>query len=309
MTERIEVTAPATAPVVLITGATSGIGRHAALYLARAGYRVIATGRRESALRELEAEAVGLPLETVTLEVTDAESIQAAREAVDARTGGHGVDVLINNAGFGLAAPMAEVSDEDLRRQYDTNVFGLMAVTRAFLPAMVRRGSGRILNVTSVGGRLTMPLFGAYNSTKYAVESMSDALRLELAPFGVDVVLIEPGVIDTGFAQRSRDEVEAYATADSLWAPVLARADEIEAQSDRFAVGPAVISRTMHRAIRSRWPRARYVAPFRYRLLLALLVFVPTRLVDAVLRLGVGLTRRGLRSEAGAEAQIAAAKR
>jgi short-subunit dehydrogenase len=136
---------------------------------------------------------------------------------------------------------------------------------------------------------------------------MSDALRYELAPFGIQVVLIEPGMIKTGFSHRSRQEVEAYATADSAWAPVLARADAIQAQTDRFSVGPAVISRAMYRAVRARWPRARYLAPFRYVLLLGLLGLLPTRLVDAIMRLTVGLTRKRLRPAGGAA--MAPAKR
>ena len=143
--------------VVLVTGATSGIGRATALHLARAGHRVFAVGRRQAALEALEREAKGLRLETLMLDVTRAESIAAAKDEIDRRTNGYGVDVVVNNAGYGVGGPVEEVSDAAFRAQYETNVFGLMAVTRAFLPKMRARRWGRILNISSVGGRLTLP--------------------------------------------------------------------------------------------------------------------------------------------------------
>ncbi|MCB0905450.1 MAG: SDR family NAD(P)-dependent oxidoreductase, partial [Actinobacteria bacterium] len=173
--------------IVLLTGATAGIGRTTALYLAGQGHHVIATGRRVAQLEALRAEAVAkqLPgkLDVTPLDVTSLESIDRAVVEVNRLTAGYGVDVLINNAGFGLLGPMSEIGDAELRRQFDTNVFGLMAVTRAFLPAMQARRAGKLINVSSVGGRITLPYFGAYNGTKYAVESFSDALRYELRPF------------------------------------------------------------------------------------------------------------------------------
>src|SRR5688572_7225791 len=176
-------------PIVLITGATSGIGRHAALTMARRGMRVFATGRREDRLADLAHEATGMALETIVLDVTSAASIESARAEILARTGGHGVDVLVNNAGYGESGPVVTVSDARLRQQFETNVFGLMAMTRAFLPEMRARHSGRIINVGSLGGTFTLPLFGAYNATKYALESLSDALRMELSPLGIKVSL------------------------------------------------------------------------------------------------------------------------
>lgn len=281
--------------IILITGATSGIGRFAALHLAGAGHRVFATGRSEAALARLRAEAPET-LETLRLDVTDAASIARARAAVEERTGGHGLDVLVNNAGYGVAGPTELVTDEDLRAQYDVNVFGLMAVTRAFVPAMRARGAGRVINVSSLGGRLTLPFMGTYNSTKYAVESLSDALRAELRPFGVRVSLIEPGVIETGFADRSVAEAHKYQQPDSPYRPVLARMDELRRMSDRTAVGPLCVARAIERAATSRNPRARYVAPLRAGLAIGLLRALPTRLADALLRMTFGLTRRRFRA-------------
>src|SRR5436190_17151602 len=162
--------------IVFITGATAGIGRTTALYLAKLGHHVIASGRKAGELTKLETEALGRggKLDVVTLDVTSADSIAAAVEAVSNLTGGKGPDVLINNAGFGVLGPTSEISEAEMRRQYETNVFGLMNVTRAFLPKMIERRAGRIINISSVGGRVTMPYFGVYNSTKYALESLSD---------------------------------------------------------------------------------------------------------------------------------------
>jgi NAD(P)-dependent dehydrogenase (short-subunit alcohol dehydrogenase family) len=268
---------------VLITGATAGIGRTTALELARLGYHVIATGRRAAELDKLRAEApAGSRLDTAVLDVTSAESIAAAVATVDRLTGGHGLDVLVNNAGFGLIGPLTEISDAELRRQYDTNVFGLMAVTRAFVPAMRDRGKGRIINVSSMGGKMTFPFMGAYNSTKYAIESMSDALRYELAPLGVDVVLVEPGVIRTSFADTSLSTVSQY--EGTIYGPALARADQLRARMESTAVGPEVIARAIHKAIRRRRPAARYVAPWFGHLVLGLLAVTPTRVQDFAFR-------------------------
>ncbi len=269
------------AETVLITGSTAGIGRVAALYLAARGYHVIATGRRAELLAALKSEAgTGAKLDTVVLDVTSTASVEAAVTAVDGLTQGRGVDHLVNNAGYGLIAPAAEVTDEDLRAQFETNVFGLMSVTRAFLPKMLSRGKGRVLNVSSVGGRVTFPFFGAYNATKYAVESLSDALRVELRALGVDVVLIEPGPIRTEFAERGLKTLSRYRRDDSPWAATMQKAEEIQAQTDAMSAGPEVIARAIHRAVSARRPAARYVAPFSSRVMLWAVENLPTRLID-----------------------------
>lgn len=269
---------------ILITGATSGIGRHAALHLARLGHQVIATGRNQDALQALTVEADGLRLSALRLDVTDQASISAAVAHVDEMTGGYGLDVLVNNAGYGMLAPLSEISDADLRKQFDTNVFGVMAVTRAFLPAMVERRDGRIVNVSSVGGRITFPFAGAYSASKYALESMSDALRIELGGFGIGVVLVEPGPIKTGFAETSMGHVSRYDRPDSPYAAVLERAGELREQTDRMSVGPEVVSRAIERAALSRRPAARYVAPFRSLLMLGVIKAMPLRLSDYLMR-------------------------
>ena len=282
---------------VLITGATAGLGRHAALHLAERGHRVIASGRRAEALEKLAAEATerGARIDTLRLDVTDPGSIAEAVAEVDRLTGGDGLDVLVNNAGYGQMGPLELVGDEELRRQFDTNVFGLMAVTRAFVPAMRERGRGKILNISSMGGRITFPFGGAYHATKYAVEALSDALRKELRLFGVDVVLIEPGAIHTEFADRAMGSLSGMAPPDSPYAPILERADEIKAQTDRISAKPIVVSRAIQRAIESRRPRARYIVPFSARLLVAFFArWVPARWADALMLRAMGVRREQL---------------
>ena len=279
---------------ILITGATTGIGRHAALHLARRGHHVIASGRNRAALDTLVAEAEGLHLDAVTLDVTSPSSIAAAAGEVDRLTRGAGVDVLINNAGFGLVAAVDEMSDADARALFDTNVFGLLAVTRAFVPQMRARGRGRIVHVGSIGGKVTMPFLGVYTATKYAVESLSDAMRQELEPFGIDVVLVEPGAIRTEFNTTSMKGVARYGGERSPYAAVYANAERILALASKQAVGPEVISRVLARAVESRRPAPRYVAPFSGKLAVFLGRALPTRLVDWVLRRVFGLTRARL---------------
>src|SRR5262249_49168996 len=138
---------------ILVTGATAGIGRHAALELAKRGHRVFAAGRRANALQALEKESKNI--EGIVLDVTTQESIDDAKESILRKTNDRGVDVVVNNAGWGLVGPLEEISDAELRSQFDTNVFGLMAVTRAFVPQMRERGFGRVVNVSSMGGRIT----------------------------------------------------------------------------------------------------------------------------------------------------------
>jgi NADP-dependent 3-hydroxy acid dehydrogenase YdfG len=283
---------------MLITGATSGIGRDAALRLARAGHLVLAGGRRADALAAL-ARAAGDRLEPVVLDVTDPASVEAARELVERRTGGRGLDVLVNSAGYALPGPLEALAEADLRALFDTNVFGLLAVTRAFVPAMRERGQGRVVNVGSIMGRVTMPLLGAYNASKQAVAAVTDALRMELAPFGVIVVLVEPGAVRTGFAARALAGLAPYRDPDSPYAAALAGTDAAWARAFRLAPGPASAGRAVVRAATADRPATRYVVPARYRLVVAALTALPPGAADAAKRRIMGLPgpagRRGRR--------------
>ena len=276
---------------ILITGATSGIGRDAALRLVRAGHLVLAGGRRADVLAEL-ARAGGGRLEPVVLDVTDPASVEAARELVERRTGGRGLDVLVNNAGFALPGPLEALAERDLRELFDTNVFGLLAVTRAFLPAMRERGNGRVVNVGSLMGRVTAPLLGAYTASKHAVVAINDALRMELAPFGITVVLVEPGAVRTGFAARALAALDPYRDPGSPYSTALAGTDAARARVYRFSPGPAAAARAVVRAATTDHPPAHYVAPARYRLLPAVLAVLPTAAADAAKRRIMGLPGR-----------------
>jgi short-subunit dehydrogenase len=294
---------PTTSKIVLITGATAGIGRMTALHLAKEGHHVIATGRKAAELTKLATEAEGLRLDTLRLDVTSPASIADAVAAVDLLTDGKGVDVLVNNAGFGVLGPSSEISDAEMRRQYETNVFGLMNVTRAFLPRMRERRAGRIINVSSVGGRITLPYFGVYNSTKYAIESLSDALRYELRPFGIDVALIEPGVIRTNFEATAVANLDTY--RQTPYGRAFEKYEEMSKAADRFASNPIVIAKAISRAVRARRPAARYVAPRSTSFILWFRVLAPTSVWDWAMRKIGYLDARTLGVDAPAAAPAA----
>jgi short-subunit dehydrogenase len=245
---------------------------------------VFATGRKADVLAELEKEAGELPLETLPLDVTDSDSIAAARAAVRERTDGYGLDMLVNNAGFGYMAPMELISGDDMRVQFATNVFGLVEVTQAFLPEMRARGAGKVVNVSSVVGRITLPLQGIYCATKHAVEALTDALRAEVRSFGIYVSLVEPGMIRTNFGSTVTSTVEKYHALDEAYAPAVAAYRDMTAKSYKNATGPACIARTVARILRKRRPGARYVSPRINIVGIWLMNMLPTRLKDWVMR-------------------------
>ena len=190
--------------VVLITGCSSGIGRAAAISLHQAGLRVYATARQVGTLADLASRGI----DTLALDVTDEPSMTRAVASVEADAGAIGV--LINNAGYGLYGPVEQQPMTEIRRQFETNFFGVVRLTQLVLPGMRRRGGGRILNVSSMGGRATLPGGAFYHASKYAVEALSDALRMEVAQFGIDVILIEPGPVKTPW---NRVAAESMSTA------------------------------------------------------------------------------------------------
>ncbi|MGH9742850.1 MAG: SDR family oxidoreductase [Candidatus Acidiferrum sp.] len=195
---------------VLITGATDGLGRSAALLLAERGYRVFAAGRSAEKRAQLDALAreKQLPLETLELDVRDDASVQQAVASVLAKAGS--LDFLVNNAGVNFTAAVEDLRLDDWRRQFETNFFGVLRVTQAILPHMRERRAGRIIMMSSVSGFVTAPTQGAYSSSKFALEALSNALRLELYPFGIHVILIEPGYIVTGIQQAALELSKPY---------------------------------------------------------------------------------------------------
>ncbi len=277
------------AQIAAVTGASRGIGRATAIELARAGYRVIALARTRSDLQSLsdEGQDKGWEIVPVELDIADEGSRSAAAEAVMRATDGYGVDVLVNNAGYGLMGAMEDISQDALHRLFEVNVFGLLAFTQAFLPGMRARRRGRIINLSSAAGRVSTPFTGAYSASKFALEAMSDALRLELAPFGIEVVLIEPGPIPTHFGRS----VVRAAPEGSAYGPYFRRYTAVHDRSGWFGRSAESVARTVLRAVQSEHPRARYTITAAARLA-TLERFVPTRVRDWAMRLVMGLYTR-----------------
>jgi NADP-dependent 3-hydroxy acid dehydrogenase YdfG len=263
---------------VLVTGASSGIGRATATEFARRGHRVFATARREDALAGLAGSTPNI--QAVSLDVTDAESVRRAWAKIEASTGGAGVDVLVNNAGFALSGPVEILADSDVQRQFGTNVFGLLTMTRTVLPAMRARGSGRIINISSLVGRVTFPGMGVYGATKYAVEAVSDALRQEVAGFGIKVVIVEPGFVATNLGQSADGHAGAGRKIPDAYADMVARGDSYLAAQIAKGIAPEQVAAAIVNAAEHRNPQARYVVPARARLVIALLTSLPGRLAD-----------------------------
>jgi NAD(P)-dependent dehydrogenase (short-subunit alcohol dehydrogenase family) len=286
---------PASSPqkVVLITGGTDGLGKATAILLAQNGYRVIAAGRSEAKRTELDALAKtkNLALTTVELDVCSDVSVKRAVQSV---TDSYGtIDVLINNAGVGYMAVVEELKIEDLKQQFETNLYGVLRVTQAVLPGMRARRSGRIVMLSSVAGLVTPPTYGAYSSSKHALEGLSNALRLELFPFNVQVVLIEPGYIVTNFQQTAKDLAQPYVESaktspyEKIYSGAWAGAAKGRTKSRST---PEDCARVILRAIESPSPKARYgVTP------LATLVkwakrLTSDRILDQFLRRTYGVT-------------------
>lgn len=194
----------ANAPVVLISGCSTGIGRALALEFAARNWRVFATARKPAAINDLKAANV----ETAALDVTDEKSITACVDSVIAKVGR--IDILVNNAGLLLIGPLVELETSELRHQFETNIIGLAALIRAVAPHMIRRRSGKIVNMSSVSGVLPTPFAGAYCSTKAAVNAFSDSLRMELAPFGIAVVTVQPGGIKSNLSGNADKELDRF---------------------------------------------------------------------------------------------------
>ena len=262
--------------VVLVTGCSSGIGQATAAHLTGSGHTVIATARR---LEDLDSLAAAGSV-TVALDVTDETSMVGAVRQVEDRFGG--IDVLVNNAGYSQSGAVESVPLDRVRAQFETNVFGLLRLTQLVLPGMRRRRTGRVINVSSMGGRLTFPGGGVYHASKHALEALSDALRFELHPFGVQVVVIQPGLIRTKFARTvgahletlsadvaADDAAGTYAEFNRVIARGTAAAYE-RGPLARLAGEPIDVARAIARAIDAPRPKARYTVTTSATVFLAL---------------------------------------
>ncbi len=239
---------------VLVTGASSGIGEACVLRLSRAGWHVFAGVRRQEDADRLAGERV----EPVLLDVTDGDAIAAAAE----RLGERGLAGLVNNAGIAVPAPLEFLPLDELRKQLEVNVVGQVAVTRAFLPHL-RRARGRIVNVGSIAGRSSLPFLGAYGASKHALEAVTDALRVELRPFGIEVAIVEPGTIATPIWRKGAEAFQRIAAESEamteLYGARLAAFRQAAAAAGRSGEPPDEVAKVVEHALTARRPKTRYV--------------------------------------------------
>jgi NAD(P)-dependent dehydrogenase (short-subunit alcohol dehydrogenase family) len=275
-------------PVVLITGCSSGIGKATALAAAARGHRVYATARDPASLREL---AGGGRVRTLALDVTDTGSIGRAVATVLGEAGR--LDALVNNAGYGQYGAVEDVTADEWRREFDVNLFGAVEVTRAVLPAMRQARSGTIVNVSSVAGKIAIPFAAPYCASKHALEAVSDALRVEVAPFGIRVVVIEAGPIATRFGERARASVARMLESPGPYSPFYRNAER--AMDTDFQAGklpPEAVARVIVEAIESDSPKTRYRVTRMAGVLIFLRRFLPDRFFDRRMKKALKLPDR-----------------
>ena len=268
--------------VALVTGASAGIGKAVSLEMARRGAKVIVAARRQQALQAVveEIKAMGGDAIAIPTDMADTRQVEAlADKAIGCWDR---VDVLVNNAGYGQMGPIESLGDEAVRQQFDVNVFGLLTLTRALVPQMRQLGAGRIVNLSSVAGKVSMPFMGIYNASKFAVEAISDALRVELAPFNIKVIVVEPGPVTTEFFEvAERESLKAVDTDTSPYGQVLLEMkDGMIDTSAGMAWTPEKTADKIVGAIAARSPSARYTAFNGGKLALGLMTAMPTQMSD-----------------------------
>jgi NAD(P)-dependent dehydrogenase (short-subunit alcohol dehydrogenase family) len=274
--------------VILITGCSSGIGRATAVEAARRGHRVFASARNLADLADLARPP---SIDTLALDVTDPESIAAAVSRVAAAAGR--IDALVNAAGYAHYGAVEEVSAEEWRAQFEVNFFGAVDVTRAVLPRMREARHGTIVMISSVGGRVVVPFAAPYCASKHALEAVSDSLRVEAAPFGIRVVVIEPGPVDTRFADKARAIVSPLIARPGPYRELYAGAERaMNGDFQRGGGPPDVVARAALDAIEAARPRTRYRVTAMARLLIPIRRFLPDRVVDAMMRRSLRLPKR-----------------
>ncbi|MFN8132546.1 MAG: oxidoreductase [Solirubrobacteraceae bacterium] len=268
---------PTPAKNVLITGCSTGIGRATAEQLAASGWKVYATARRPEAIADLEAKGCV----AMALDVTDEASMRAAVDAVEAAEGS--VGALVNNAGYSQSGALETLPMDAVRRQFETNVFGLLRMCQLVLPGMRTAGAGRIVNISSMGGKFTFPGGGVYHATKYAVEALSDALRFEVGGFGVDVVVVEPGIIRTNFDDAAVAAMEAAGDGDPAYAEfnaaVAAATKSVyeEGPLSKLGGGPEAVAAAIEKALTAGRPKTRYRVTASAKVLLGTRRMLPDR--------------------------------
>ena len=271
--------------MALVTGCSSGIGEATTLALAAAGFRVFATARNVADMEPLRKRAVssGLPIELRHLDVLDLKSIDDVMTEIERDW--RRLDVVVNNAGYCLLGAIEDIPSSSLRMQFDVNVHGLVAVYRAAMPVMRRSGGGAVVNISSVAGRVSVPLLGAYCATKFSVEALSNAMRAEAHQFGVRVVSIEPGPVNTRFTQNAlKASSNIIRRSDSPYSRAYQKLREMYESDFGEGVQAERVARVILRAVRSRRPRARYTVRARDRLLVLAGGLTTTRVGQRFLR-------------------------
>jgi NAD(P)-dependent dehydrogenase (short-subunit alcohol dehydrogenase family) len=268
-----------TKKVILITGASSGIGFDSAQELARQGHKVYAAARRTELMEPLKHNGVV----TMRMDVTNSQSMADGVKAVLDAEGR--IDVLVNNAGYGYFGAVENVTMEEARRQVEVNVFGLAELCKLVLPVMRKQGSGRIINTSSIAGKTVLPFGAWYHVSKYSVEALSDALRMEMKPFGVDVVLIEPGGIKTDWGIIAAKHLAESSKGTAYEEDALREAKLIhKGYSGNYLSAPKVVTRAISRAVNSQRPRARYRIGSGAFIMVFLHTVLPTRWWDGMMR-------------------------
>jgi len=289
--------------VVIVTGASAGIGAEIARRLGRGGARVVLNARRQDRLDALknEIESAGGTALAVAGDVTNSEDRQ---RLVDQTVKAFGrIDGLVNNAGFGQRGPLEIVPVEAIRKNFETNVFSLIALSQLVMPVMRGQSSGTIVNISSVAGRIARPFSSIYDSTKHALEALSDGMRGELAPFGVRVVIIEPGFIITEFLDVATATLKELPERENPYSAFMKESRESVERFRRFAGTPDDIARLVERALTASRPKIRYAAPAHARLFLALKWLIPDGIADRILNKQMGLTPDKLRSQSSLHQQ------
>jgi NAD(P)-dependent dehydrogenase (short-subunit alcohol dehydrogenase family) len=271
--------------VVIVTGASSGIGEAAARRLARGGARLVINARRAEPLVALarELDPTGVRIRAVAGDITDPAVRQRLVDEAVANFGR--IDALVNNAGYGTRGPIELVPVDLIRRNFETNLFSLIALTQLVLPHLRKNGAGRIVNIGSVAGRIARPLSSVYDSTKHAIEAVTDGLRGELAPFGIQVVLIRPGFILSGFLDASNQISESVIANSGPYAPYVAGFRHDYRRLRRIAGCPDDIARLVEKALTVRRPKPRYAGPLHAKFILFLRWLLPPRMIDWIVRM------------------------
>jgi len=268
---------------VLVTGASTGIGRAAALRLDAAGWQVFAGVRREEDATALREAASG-SLEPLFLDVTDAGQIAAAAELIGERAG-DGLSGLVNNAGVAIPSPLETIPIDDFRRQLEINLTGHVAVTQALLPE-IRRGGGRVVFISSIGGRIAFPMTGAYHAAKFGIEAVGDVFRQELRPWDISVSIVEPGSIDTPIwerGERTADEVgERSPAREALYGRAIERYRKVVRDTAERGIPPEKVARAIEHALSARRPRSRYLVGLDAKVQARLKPLIPTPVFDRI---------------------------